>query len=236
MKIETMEVSGIATALKWMRLPMKSEGDSCVETWEKWDTVDSKEPRHELELQQVGAKDDKLAKSLGQCRSGSGHDSFLKGIVVHAEFTATHDFILQLYRYHFRDTVSSESKMHMITKGGSIGDNCSKWVSQYTVDLVDNLIEEFNRPKANFLDKAIMCMLLGEEEKDIPQTKSELFECIIHNTPLGYMLTFGEVTNYLQLKSMYKQRKSHKMSGWSKVFVEWVKSLPMSYLITGEEK
>lgn len=208
MKIETKAVSDIQLAIDWARLSYNSEGD------------------------QGGEKDAKLATQLGQCKAGSGHDSFLKAIVVHAEFTATHDFILQLYRYHFRDTASSTSKMHSITKG-SIADNCSKWVSQETINRVDNLINLHNSHILHSLsDINRMLAVLGiEHEVNGP---SELFECIIHNTPLGYELTFGEVTNYLQLKSMYAQRKSHKMSGWSKVFKEWIHTLPASHLITGE--
>ncbi len=233
MKIETTEVSGIASAIKWMRLPMKSEGDTESYQEHRWLDVAGIYKQHldtVYEVSEVGSNDNKLAKKLAKCKSGSGHDSFLKGIVVHAEFTATHDFILQLYRYHFRDTVSSESKMHMITKGGSIGDNCSRWVNDKTIDTVDKMIDYFN--EYEILEQDTWCLFDNNKK---PANKQELFECIIHNTPLGYMLTFGEVTNYLQLKSMYKQRKNHKMSGWSQVFVEWIKTLPLSYLITGEE-
>ena len=207
MKIKTRAVSDIQLAIDWARLSYDSAGDN------------------------GGEKDIKLSTKLGQCKAGSGHDSFLKAIVVHVEFTATHDFILQLYRYHFRDTASSTSKMHSITKG-TIGDNCSKWVSMETVALVDTLIGMYNIYENNSVTSANKVLHCIGIEYGIG-TKSDLFECIIHNTPLGYELTFGEVTSYLQLKSMYAQRKSHKMSGWSEIFTEWVKSLPQSHLITG---
>ncbi len=214
MQIETKAVSDIQLAIDWARLSYASEGDN------------------------GGEKDIKLATKLAQCKAGSGHNSFLKGIVVHAEFTATHDFILQLYRYHFRDTVSSTSKMHSITKG-SIGEHCSKWVSKGLISLVDDLADMYNGYSHLVLNEVLVQELASVCDRyaisPVPYEKAELFECIIHNTPLCYELTFGEVTNYLQLKSMYSQRKSHKMSGWSEVFVEWVESLPMSFLITGKE-
>ena len=208
MEIQTRAVSDIQLAIDWARLSYASEGDN------------------------GGEKDQNLAKKLSSCKLGTGHDSFLKSIVVHAEFTATHDFILQLYRYHFRDTASSTSKMHSITKG-SISDNCSKWVSHTIIDYVDDLIYVFNSfvDGQTDLEYSLSEFCLYE----IPKNRKELFECIIHNTPLGYELTFGEITNYLQLKSMYKQRKSHKMSGWSDTFVKWVKTLPESHLITGDK-
>lgn len=206
MRIETKHVTPIEIAVEWGRLPFNSKGDA------------------------MGPRDKELARKLARCASGSGHDSMLKGIVVLAEFTATHDFILQLYRYHFRDTVSSESKMHCITKG-SIKDKCSRWVDNGIIEFVDDLIKLYNTSEPSgynnfWMSYGVCC--------DVPRTKKQLFECIIHNTPLGYELTFGEVTNYLQLKTMYAQRKNHKMSGWSELFEQWVKTLPYSHLITGE--
>lgn len=67
-----------------------------------------------------------------------------------------------------------------------------------------------------------------------PISKEELYECILDNLPMGYQLKAGIVTNYLQLKTMWNQRKNHKLSHWNKDFVQFVKDLPMSELITGE--
>ena len=204
-----------------MRKPMKSKNDSEF----------GKNPDGTIFLEKLGDDDLRLAKQLAGCKGGSGHDSFLKDIVVHADFTGTADFIMQLYRYHHRDTASSESKMHGITKVSDIGDNCSKWVDINTIKFVNSLIWMYNIvPVDEYGGRSV----LFPKGKEMPQTKKEMFECIIHNLPMGYELTFGEVTNYLQLKSQYRQRKSHKMSSWSDVFVKWVKTLPYSFLITGE--
>jgi hypothetical protein len=224
MKIMTKEISGVTSALMDMRKPMKSKNDTVFKYREDGTVY----------FDEMGEDDERLARVLSTCKGGSGHDSFLKDIIVHCDFTASHDFILQLYRYHFRDTASSESKMHGITKG-SIGDSCNSNVSGITIDLVDSLIALFN----NFEHKVTTAeykMVLDALEVPFTDSKKDLFEVIIHNTPLGYELTFGEVTNYLQLKSMYKQRKSHKMSGWSKVFKEWVETLPYNWLIIGSDK
>lgn len=223
MKIKTKEVSGIASALIDMRKPMKSKNDSVFGTNPDWT----------IYLVKMGDDDKRLAKQLASCKGGSGHDSFLKDIVVHADFTATADFIMQLYRYHYRDTASSESKMHGITKVQNIGDNCSKWVDVDIIKRVNALITLHNTaPVEEYSGYGVFF----PKGRDYPKTKEEMFECIVHNTPLGYQLTFGEVTNYLQLKSQYKQRKNHKMSSWSTVFTEWVKTLPYSFLITGEDE
>ena len=40
--------------------------------------------------------------------------------------------------------------------------------------------------------------------------------------------------NYEVLTNMFKSRKNHKLDEWSVGFVNWVKDLPYSELITGE--
>ena len=40
-------------------------------------------------------------------------------------------------------------------------------------------------------------------------------------------------TNYLQLKTIYQQRKNHRLEEWD-TFCEFIKWLPRDELITGE--
>lgn len=40
--------------------------------------------------------------------------------------------------------------------------------------------------------------------------------------------------NYEVLASIYRQRKSHKLDEWH-IFCDWIKTLPYSTLITGED-
>ena len=39
-------------------------------------------------------------------------------------------------------------------------------------------------------------------------------------------------TNYAELRHMYAQRHNHELPEWNTVFVNWIKSLPYSELIT----
>ena len=43
------------------------------------------------------------------------------------------------------------------------------------------------------------------------------------------------VTNYQQLKTMYKQRRYHKLKEWH-VFCDWVETLPHFLELTGVKK
>jgi hypothetical protein len=56
----------------------------------------------------------------------------------------------------------------------------------------------------------------------------------IEKLPIGYELTQAHVVNYRQLKTMYQQRKNHRLQSW-KNFCAWIKTLPDSHLITGEQ-
>ena len=39
--------------------------------------------------------------------------------------------------------------------------------------------------------------------------------------------------NYEVLANIYKSRKNHKLDEWAKGFIDWIKTLPNSELITG---
>lgn len=52
--------------------------------------------------------------------------------------------------------------------------------------------------------------------------------------PMGYEYDRAFVLNYATLKTMYAQRKNHRLSDW-RVFCDWIKGLPCSHWITGEE-
>jgi hypothetical protein len=41
-------------------------------------------------------------------------------------------------------------------------------------------------------------------------------------------------TNYRQLKTIYHQRKNHRLPEWLD-FCDWVRGLPYSYFITGSD-
>ena len=112
--------------------------------------------------------------------------------------------------------------MHRITKM-DIEEQCNDYVLPSTIKTIQELVDYYN----NFDD-------LKKSGEIAYKDKEELFQVIVANCPMGLMLTARITTNYLQLKSMYNQRKSHKLEEW-RVFCEWIESLPKSYLITGKE-
>jgi len=139
---------------------------------------------------------------LAKAPAGSGHDSFLKGVIVQADFIAPRYWWNQAQRYRRFDIISSQSQMHKILSM-NISSMCPNSVS---VEAIDN---------ANMMIK-----LHKEGKVD--------FETVLDNLPQGMNLGAAVTTNYLQLKTMYEQRHNHRLTDWSVDFKEWVQRLPMS--------
>ena len=158
----------------------------------------------------VGKSDysESRAKRLGSVPAGSGHDCFLKGVVVQADITAPQYWWLQWQRYHFHDIISSESKMYGILKM-NIDVQCNEYVDAPVKEHLKSLLAAWNN---------IDIYLDGKDKKD-------LFQRIIANTPMGLMLKARITTNYLQLKTIWHQRKNHKLQEWQ-VFCVWIEGLP----------
>lgn len=160
------------------------------------------------------------AKRLASVPSGSGHDCFLKGILVRYTLQADHSFWLHFLRYHFSDIVSSESKMHSITKMEL------KWhpfVSDESKFIATELIRAYNSKDLELKDTILR--MYGLSKNVDYKNQNEIFEAIIMNCPIGLELAASVTDNYLQIKTTYHQRKSHKMSSW-KYYCNWVETLP----------
>ena len=170
------------------------------------DTYDLDEDELDEKESRLIPKDIKRAKHLGNAVPGSGHDCFLKGIIVQFDLQVPEYIWRQLDRYHFIDYISSQSKMHRITKI-NLDSVCNRYVYDEVKEILKSIIDKY------------------EAETDTDK-KKELFNEIIANTPSGLMLTARMTTNYLQLKSIINQRSNHKMQEW-RYLCDWFKTLPM---------
>lgn len=165
---------------------------------------------------------------------GSGHDNFLKGIIIQFDILYPQYFAQQLQRYNFVDIISSQSKMHKLTSIEDIGDNCNKYVLDRIINEVNILIEIYNDNDFPYNYSVFSTNPEGEDVLLI-KDKNHCFQYIISNLPMGYQLWMGISTNYLQLKTIYNQRckHKHKLEDWIE-FGKFIESLPMSELITGK--
>ncbi len=152
-------------------------------------------------------------KKLGNAKSGSGHDSALKGIVVQFDLTAPLYIWKQFQRYHFHDIISSQSTMHRILEM-DILEHCNDYVCMTTINQLKDIIKEYLWIKNN-------------QENQLPGDKEKLNEAymkIISNIPSGFELTARITSNFLQLKTIHNQRHNHKLEEWH-IFCDWIESL-----------
>lgn len=156
-------------------------------------------------------------KSCANCDTGEGHDNFLKGIVVQFDLTFSNKAWVEAERYHFLDFVSSQSTMHMITKF-DVKSQCNRYVDPRIIDIVQEKINEYNRLSA--------LNLKSEASKERREILNELYLEILYNVPSGFELTAGMTTNYQQLKTIYQQRRHHRLKDWE-VFCDWCLTLPL---------
>ena len=149
------------------------------------------------------------AVKLAQCKPGTGHDNYLCGIRVAFDISLTVKCLVEEERYHFSDIVSCNSTMHRITK----------------FDL-DKAYCGYVDPRMIAVMKELVCTY-----NDDP-TEENLLR-VLYSNPCGFTYTMRIDTNYRQLKTMYIQRKPHRIPEW-KELRRWIeKYLPHSELITG---
>ena len=157
----------------------------------------------------VKESDWKRAEILGTAKPGSGHDCYLKGVLVQADITASHAFWIQYLRYHFNDIISSQSKMHKI-QSFDISSQVNPYVDKDIIRICNGL-------KAMWLH----ARSIGAPKKEIDR----LFYKLVYNLPMGFLLTARINDNYLSLKTQYQQRKADKLYEWH-IYCDWRESLP----------
>lgn len=140
-------------------------------------------------------------QSLGRSEKGSGHDQFLTGIIVQFDLTFSIKAWVEAERYHFLDFVSSQSTMHRITKF-DVSSQCNEYVTHKAIENVNECINEYHANPTN-----------------------ESYLKVLYNVPTGFRLTARMTTNYRQLKTIYSQRKTHRLPEW-RAFCKWIEELP----------
>jgi hypothetical protein len=76
------------------------------------------------------------------------------------------------------------------------------------------------------VDSIIKKRIIELQKQYIKTPTKENFRVLLDSCPMGLLMTARITTNYLQLKTMYHQRKEHKLEEWSIDFVNFCKELP----------
>lgn len=183
------------------------------------------------------------AVKLGSSPNGSAHDHFLLGVHVQFDIKYPQYWTVEAERYHNFEIISSQSKMHRLTMMGKdekFNDMFNKYVDQRIIDIVKTKIDIYNKFKNIKQDKDGFYEFPEDYYGFLIQTKGKkvdkasydkimytiFMECV-SNLPMGFEMMMTCDLTYLQLKTIYFQRRNHKLQeDWGN-FCNWCENLPM---------
>jgi hypothetical protein len=228
-KFENTEVMGWKSAIRGMRNPMNSweQSDSgiCLDTIGCHSCrADRNHCRSRMENKEfvVGYDDMNLMTRL--CNAGTDHRKFMRMIAVYVDITAPLYWWKEFDTYKVGTVANSCSTMHKIAeKEFTIEDfSCEHLENSWLVHLKET-IKLLNEAR----DAYHWCNT---------DAKKEWWWQMIQLLPSSYNQKRTVMLNYEVLANIYKSRNNHKLDEWSVGFMDWIKSLPYSELITGKEK
>ncbi|MBQ6450742.1 MAG: hypothetical protein IJJ29_02330 [Solobacterium sp.] len=165
-------------------------------------------------------------RKLAQSPIGSGHDNFMNGIIVQFDLTFTNKAWVEAERYHFLDFVSSQSTMHRITKF-----DLDKAYIEYTDPRIIEIMKEKTADYNALQERIKKALENGEGVSAMREESARKYLEILYSNPAGFKLTARMTTNYRQLKTIYRQRRDHRLPEW-RAFCAWVETLPYAEFIT----
>lgn len=209
MKFENTHVYGILDAIRGARNPLES--------WSKSDSY--LDAGHNTI---IGPNDMRLLQNLLNAsvkdRSNS-HSKFLRQIVLSVDITAGLHWFKEFDTYKVGTTANSTSTMHKLATT-PICLACFETGDMRSVDLGD--------VDGNYKDHIVhMIEFLETLRQRYLETKDKQYwKELIRWLPESWLQTRTVTANYQVIRSMYFDRRNHKLTEWSETFVDWVKTLP----------
>lgn len=244
-KFENTEVVGWEAAIRGMRNPMNS--------WEKsdslWTTVPLDDNGHitvqkvgDYKEYQVGPNDLELMKKLRN--AGTDHRKFMRMIVAYVDITAPLYWWKEFDTYKVGTVVNSCSTMHKIAEKRFERED-------FSIEHLENCAYPKEGPNLNgethwmvTMDNIISSMNVARQLYLDTGDKKYWWQ-MIQLLPSSYNQKRTVMLSYEVMANIYKSRKNHKLDEWSlsecgeypvhPSFCDWIKLLPCSDLITGDE-
>ena len=204
MKFENTEVWGFKHAIRGMRNPLES--------WDKSDSI------FENSLQcfnVIGENDLSLMQKL--IKAGSEHRKFMRQIFVSVDITAPLYWWKEFDTYKVGTVANSTSTMHKLAST-PISLDC------FETDDVE-VLEELNYELSCWWGELFTWLETLRQKYNKTKDKRYWKE-LIRLLPESWLQTRTVTMNYENILSMIHQRKGHKLTEWSKNFIEWAESLP----------
>lgn len=238
MKFENTEVFNFESAIRGMRNPLES-----------WDKSDSYYGNNEIGLESyvIGENDLELMQTL--IKAGSEHRKFMRQIFASVDITAPLYWWKEFDTYKVGTVSNSCSTMHKLANT-PITKEC------FEMDDFENMSPRMFKCKdeygdtyeennlCNFISLDLFwCHLidvLNDYRVHYNETKDKRYwKELIRLLPESWLQKRTVTMNYENLLAMCSkgQRRFHKLSEWSKSFIDWARSLPYAQeLIFLDEK
>ena len=234
-KIENAEVVGWEHAIRGMRNPMnswdKSDSEFGILIPEDYDTKLIIEDE-DYWISYIGPKDRDLMMVLR--RSGTDHRKFMRMIVVYLDITAPLYWWKEFDTYKVGTVANSCSTMHKIhAKEFTLDDFSHEHLNFHSIASLNNVISKLNIFRNIYLCGGQTYDEDGEWIAFEPKSKYIWWQ-MIQLLPSSYNQKRTVMLNYEVLANMFAARCNHKLDEW-KTLCEWMRTLPYSNLITGEE-
>ena len=215
-KFENYDVWGFEHALRGMRNPLES-----------WEKTDSHYAYQEYETDNdwyfkcfagkgnrdyiIGPYNLALAQRLIQ--AGPEHRKFLRQIMVSVDITAPLYWWKEFDTYKVGTVANSCSTMHTIhMKEFYLGDFSCEHLYSDELDFFKEIVDRLNGLRELYLES---------------KNKDDWWQ-LIQLLPSSYNQRRTVTLNYENLRSMYFQRRNHKLDEWRIGFCSWVEDLPHS--------
>lgn len=180
----------------------------------------------------LGTNDLDLMKRLN--KAGTEHRKFMRMIPIYIDITAPLYWWKEFDTYKIGTVANSCSTMHKIhAKEFTLND----FSTEHLIDEKDGWIQDICGQKwcssKTHMETTIKTLNAYRDQYIKTKDKKYWWQ-MIQLLPSSYNQKRTIMMNYEVLSSMYHQRKNHKLDEWRE-FCEWIKTLPCSELITGEE-
>jgi len=171
-----------------------------------------------------------IIENIPKQYNGSEHAKFLRQIFVSCDIDAPLYFWSEMDTYKVGTTANSTSTMHRIVKDGVSKDDFEQidaktmdglQVDKYAIPVNLDIVRE-----QIFEDILIYFKELKDLSNRYPERINDIRRLMKEVLPTSFKQKRTWTANYAVVRNIYHQRKNHRLLEWSKVFVDWVYSLP----------
>lgn len=215
MRFEHTSVYNIYNAILGARNPMNS--------WNKSDSV-FKGFKGQIEDTEIGKNDLALAQKL--IKAGSEHRKFLRQIFVAIDITAPLYWWKEFSTYKVGTVENSTSTMHKLAST-PITRDCFE-MDDFDF-IYDNVLFVFHDKSLsiNLYWEYVLIPMLENLRQKYNKTKDKRYwKELIRLLPESWLQKRTVTMSYENVLKMIRERRGHKLTEWSKSFIEWAESLP----------